>query len=208
MTIQGNEYVDWSNCLQGGSRCLLLNAGPSVRSCHSCNMCNGIWRNGCAPCSGVNVQLPSLLSSFRAGLATQSKWEPTVQARGWGEHWIILIHGDFAAEIVREAKDTVRWQNHEDNFPSRKSCKHLNEKELWTTQVCCIFPLCQGSPNNFWVSESFIQNTQPSRDQWCKLNSQIQDGSVIFLSFSPANDRVFIPSWFPAVPKQAEPCQT
>lgn len=160
MALHGNEYVDWSKCLQGRSPCLVFNPGPSVRSCHSCNMCNGLWRKGRAPCSGVHVQLPSLLSSFRVGLATQSKLRVTVQARGWGEHWIILHAWGFChRNCERNQRHSKLAKNHEVLPPSRKSCKHLNEKESWTTQVCCNSPLCQGSLDNFWASESFPQST-------------------------------------------------
>lgn len=44
--------------------------------------------------------------------------------------------------------------------------------------------------------------------QWWNLNPQIQVRSVSFLSFIPAIPSQMIEASSPAVPKQAEPCQT
>lgn len=87
---------------------------------------------------------------------------------------------------MSEAKDSVRWQKLEVLSPSRKSWKHLSEKKLWTTQVCSISSLCQGSPNNFFEHQNHsFRATITSRDQWWRLNPQIQVGSVSFLSYRP-----------------------
>lgn len=149
---------------------------------------------------------------FQSRTCHSVKIRATVQARGWGEHWIILLHGDFAADIVSEAKDAVRWQKHEDlsllenlaNTWMRKNCEpHRYAAFFLSAKAHLIISEYQ---NHSFRTHSHFQG--PVVKIKFSDSSRISYFSELQPSNAFPNDRGFIPSWFPAVPKQAEPCQT